>query len=880
MQQIRFGLALDGERGWHARTALGESTVGPLGLLTLLETQLGLTRLTPSTAERIVQMRGCLKRACTGERFYEKSFELDEFGTAAEILAWRDTWYQNGWDGSVPTDSAPRLLDMAAIDALAGPCVFPGMGQRLNEIADLLASRQPQIATIELVEPLDELPVAWQRVLHQLPIEALREPLKAAAPAGSMLSALQNAVLEIGDQRSANKLRWRDDGSVTVMRAETELAAAEWLAARVRHHADPADRLFVIEGTGMRLDTALACMDQPLLGSSESSTFRPALQLLPLALRLLWEPLDFKALMQFLTHPVGPLRSFARRALAEKIADHPGIGGEAWKDALASVRAHYGEDGEQIVQDITFWLEGPSFGARSLAPVGVIRARVHRLAEYFLTEMTTADPVVRAPWAAAREQAAAIDRALLALEAQAVPGLNADTLDRLVSQAAAHGCDNPLLRSEAGSSGHVRAPGAVIEPFAEVCWWHLAAVPLAQPYPWSPREIAELRALGVALPEMSRVLERQARSWLQPLLAARQRLTLMLPRAGAEVHPLWLMLSSLLEAPTILEVERVLIDDANVRGVSEVPHRPLPKARRWFHLPPGAIHRWDLAASYSSLEQFFNSPFQWALNYPAQLKPSALLSLPGNFQLLGSLAHRVVETLYRDADAITWTANRVNDWFDHSVERIVREEGAILLMPGRRADLEAFRLRFRRSLVQLHEILQAAGVATLEPEAELTGSTALGPLKGQSDLLVTFRDGRRAIVDMKWAGVSKYSEKIKQQTHIQLAIYARLVENNTRAWPAVAYFILRDSALLTPDPVFPGVQPIAVPGASTALLWDRVMTTWQWRRTQIENGALELVREELEPTPDSTPPPGALLLKEPDQRYNGCVHLAGWDVDA
>ena len=41
VQRIRFGLALDGERGWHARDALGESTVGPLGFLSILETQLG-----------------------------------------------------------------------------------------------------------------------------------------------------------------------------------------------------------------------------------------------------------------------------------------------------------------------------------------------------------------------------------------------------------------------------------------------------------------------------------------------------------------------------------------------------------------------------------------------------------------------------------------------------------------------------------------------------------------------------------------------------------------------------------------------------------------------------------------------------------------------
>ena len=69
MQRIRFGLDLDGERGWHARDALGESTLGPLGFLNVLETQLGLTRAVPSAAQRALQMRACLADATCND-FY------------------------------------------------------------------------------------------------------------------------------------------------------------------------------------------------------------------------------------------------------------------------------------------------------------------------------------------------------------------------------------------------------------------------------------------------------------------------------------------------------------------------------------------------------------------------------------------------------------------------------------------------------------------------------------------------------------------------------------------------------------------------------------------------------------------------------------------
>jgi hypothetical protein len=183
VQKIRFGLTLDGERGWHARNALGDSTVGPLGFLDILETQLGLKRAEPSHVERVVQMRGCLSAARSGSRFYEKSFDVDELGTAAAILAWRDLWYEHGWAGAAPLEAAARILDMSAIEALAKPSVFPGVGQRLNAIAAVLALRQPQIESVERLEPIEEVPLAWRRVFAQLSAKRVpAAPVKPTAP--------------------------------------------------------------------------------------------------------------------------------------------------------------------------------------------------------------------------------------------------------------------------------------------------------------------------------------------------------------------------------------------------------------------------------------------------------------------------------------------------------------------------------------------------------------------------------------------------------------------------------------------------------------------------------------------------------------------------
>ncbi len=85
----------DGMRPIGSATA----TVGPLGLLNILETQLGLVRERPSQSERIVQYRDCLERCDRADRFFHRTFSTDELGTAATLLEWRDRWHLHGWTG-------------------------------------------------------------------------------------------------------------------------------------------------------------------------------------------------------------------------------------------------------------------------------------------------------------------------------------------------------------------------------------------------------------------------------------------------------------------------------------------------------------------------------------------------------------------------------------------------------------------------------------------------------------------------------------------------------------------------------------------------------------------------------------------------------------
>ena len=79
-RRITFGWHLDGQRSTEPRNTLGESIVGPMGFLTLLETQLGLMARHPAQTERIVQYRICLQDLDADRRFYHQSFLVDSTG--------------------------------------------------------------------------------------------------------------------------------------------------------------------------------------------------------------------------------------------------------------------------------------------------------------------------------------------------------------------------------------------------------------------------------------------------------------------------------------------------------------------------------------------------------------------------------------------------------------------------------------------------------------------------------------------------------------------------------------------------------------------------------------------------------------------------------
>src|SRR5690606_32807697 len=78
----------------------GQATFGPASLLRDLELRLGLPSVELSRSMRIARWSARLAKLADKERFFSKSYAVDAWGTAAELLAWRDELVEAGWAGT------------------------------------------------------------------------------------------------------------------------------------------------------------------------------------------------------------------------------------------------------------------------------------------------------------------------------------------------------------------------------------------------------------------------------------------------------------------------------------------------------------------------------------------------------------------------------------------------------------------------------------------------------------------------------------------------------------------------------------------------------------------------------------------------------------
>lgn len=884
--EIRFGLALDGAQSMLPVNRLGYACVGPQGLLSLLEIELGLARPPVPQGTRITQFGQCLKACDSEKRFYHRSFVDDPIGVARTLLEWRDEWHLAGWNGTFDEAAPERLKDLAAVELLAQGSLAPGIGERLARVSQALLVQRTQIKCIELADPLAAFPKRWRDVLSCLPTSVM-EPVPFRAESND-LTRLQSALCAMNRGESVQPFAWTNDGSLIALDGSSLLTVAHLISGSIA--VKPSQTLVVAEHESILLDETMVISGLPCAGVSESSALKPALQLLPLALELMWQPLDVNSLLEFLTHSMAPIDWLAARSLAQAVARTPGIGGGSWNRALnQAVMGHDAEITQRITAAVDFWLKHERHDRDQGLPLEQVRLRVDALAQHqgkTLARLTSSNESTESGGALIENVIASMGQCRAFLENLDLVASGGDThlsmrkLQQLLDLATN---DAPSFRrgAEVGHAVSISNPAAAIEPADTVIWWQMAASSLPRNYPWSRREMKALFAADVRLQPLAEQLQQLGAAWLRPLLAAQSRLILVLPPAGDEIHPAWQTIQRLAGGIAPESCDRFL-SRQKLGCRLDIKHRALPKLRRWWQLPEGISIPSRATESFSSLSVQVENPCKWVLSYAAKLQPPEILTLADGPTLSGKLLHRLFEDYFTGEEWLNRDEDQTDRWFAERFERLVDEEGLILRLPGRQADLAYLRDKARIALKEMVAHLRCAGVVRVESELEVKGGYCGGDILGFADMVVHNTTGERAVVDLKWSNYNnKYDDLLANNRHVQLALYSKLLANPPAALP-VAYYILNKAQLLAQaKDYFPNARTVPNKTDENATqLWRRFEQSWKWRRSQFNQGLIEVVTELTEADANSVPPEDGLPAVKASDRYNDYVRLAGWRDNA
>ncbi len=851
---------LDGTLWSSDGASIGELQLGPAGMLSLLETQLGLTGLTAHPAARINQYLQRLEAADHDDAWFHASLGADGWSTAKQMLAWRDELIEAGWEGQAETSDSPRLQALAELERGDSP-LAPGREDRLREALRRMEDI-PSVAIVEvhLVEPLELLPSVWQKVFGQLEDKGVMIEPAADMQHLERSSNLASMQAMLGDEPETETISDGDDSLILVKAADEWEAAdnlAMWLAAEAGANQD----VTIICGADTDvLDLALQRHGLPQLGDSESSRWRASLQVLPLVLANAWNPVDVQRLVELLSLPMAPIPHYAARWLFRALGQEPGVSGGAWNRALNEIAVEHEEialkkgqadaqkEAATFVTELDALLATDRYSPETGIPEDMLKQRCQWVIEWLAWRIDS-EPMMAEAVSHAREMQK------LATGKGNIPRV---ALERMLDSVIGTGAVAPDRFEQVAPWRVVDHPGQLTRSSRAVIWWGFTEASAKSSVYWSESECESLRRFSIEPEDSKTYRAREARAWRQGFRAAEEHLLLFSPAQihGEPVyhHPFWdeihnaavkahpdrsedAVIGSLIQdcselhddgswrlAGRTISLEKAeQAERAAITDTHEIPRNTL--------VPPASL-------SYSRMSAMLGCPMNWALKYHARLRVPDTLSIPTGNQMIGSFCHRIVEELYAEPGR-QWTPEDAQTKALELYDSLVGSMASELLLDGKELDNKRYRLAMGNAVKQLVAAIDRYGLAVEKTEERLEGDLKGIPFVGFADLVLRDQHGHLFVLDLKWSMARRYyRDLVKEGSALQLATYAWMMRAaDGERWPDSGYFLLAagelisDSALLRDEALEADY--------SLSEIWERGVEHWNVRFRDVNGGRLE-----------------------------------------
>ncbi len=828
----------------------GELQLGSKGLLEWFELHMGLQSGDVSDLLRISAYKKAVAKAVNAhpDVYISASFAVDAWGTAKQILHWRDELQLALWDFDCSDKALPRLFALAIIEGLIEELPL-GVNDRWRRLLHALEHRKdvPFLNAITCYEPKDSANPFFLilfKVLEQIGV-------KISFQAPTYLTDNTDLGKFKINLQSQNKIKAAaplNDGSLTILKADNAKLIAEVLASQLTK-SKQLQPLFIIPDRGELLEQAMINRGLPAMGYSASYEDGVLGQLLHLITLFLWEPYDPEKLIQFLSIQIAPIDIRLRVKLAEAYAEVSLVGSEKWNKAIERYKKYNPTKANSIQPKLERWFVRERYliaeGAPSAAVVQLY-TDLQSWADSFAAKLAKEDNRV----SGLKQLSSQCQTLIEAVKLEQPPEGLIDSLAlRKWIEELSTSSHSQAQQTELGAYSQVSNPAALSAAVDTVIWWNFleTANPLASSAGWSEAEMKVLPGTYIHSDKMR--LDQWYWKLCNGILSCDKKLILCLPEKYkgelANVNQLYYDLEATfteLESlstyinPTV--AQQVLNEDLEIKSY---PPKALPQRQAAWNIDFTKAPSRREEDSYSSLAKLFIYPYAYVLKYIFKIRSTQIPKVTISSLLLGNLTHHAAEQLWKDKRLLEYDAEKQKSEVSRVLDAHIKKAGIVLLMPKNKSSLQEFREKTTKSLLHLIKLIKENGWTILESEKKHTLKDDI-PIQGYIDLVLE-REGEVAIVDLKWGGASTRLQELIEERELQLIIYDRLLKETDKRIHLHYYIISSSKMLGRTKAAF--AETITIETSEDSLthrkaIWDRMVNTYELRWVELERGHLEV----------------------------------------
>ena len=814
--------------------SLREKYVGPLGLLGELELRSGLSKLYPSQTTRVLNyceaLNQCGKESKDpGSLFYWKSFGVDMLNVSRRLLEWRDALVYAGMKG---LEAIPEGISAGAKAILSGILDVEEYFKDENSIGDRWARLAMESGYLTSDWTIDV------RMKEERVDPVILNCLKNSGAVCEFITDLP----DIGH-------------SVTVSKFTNMVDGYQWALTQ-----EDAHKSVYINNDNVSLNGVLTSLGMANVGAEASGVYTQISQLFSSGMKLFINPVDYDALVSYLSVPVHPLNDYIlseyktlRYALFSHMTGQGGFGRKERTDCDWSsiIDAAKPEDGRKTVLALEHclgqWEKGATLSAietyceewSKWCTRKAVATQDDAVAQQLLTIKDSFDVLPKFLRLTGKEKFT--EKELMVNIASAATFCTYTT-------------DVPMI----GSLDIVADIKAIAAPCERAVWMDCYDQGMTG-YKYSflnESDINLMNAAGMMIPTYDKQLQAEAVSKHLAYSYISKELVVLTPekvecrKSYPQQIPHWdgKVDDKTDWAPEGKEMSTV---EANSQ---KVLHRVISTIFNGLDTPRGEGGIGRKFESFSSLDMLIQNPFDYVLQYIFKCNETSRTNLSA---VKGNVVHKMFNNAVMESGT-DWNKLKTAlvDNFDDYFDKAVNEVGIELMSLNNRLTYNLFKNVIKTcSIPSFIEIIEDNHLKVVGSEVDIeVDFDKIGKFNAKIDMVLQNPEGKYVIMDFKWTDGKdkKRAEEIENNMEMQLALYAQAVrqrfgKGDESSVEAIGYFMLRQGVFITEYQGLKNSKKVkVVQKQSTDSIFEMVKKSYEFRMSQLMGDAGESVIEEAE----------------------------------